>query len=207
VTMVQAEELGPGYRRAVSDPIALFLAARAAAAPTETWEASSGVLATADPSGRPSARFVLVKEVDAEGFWIYTNYESRKARELDANPFAALSFHWPSTHVQFRIEGRVERASDARSDAYFASRPRLSQLGAWASVQSRPIASRQELLDRLAAEEARHAGAPVPRPPSWGGYRLVPSAIEHWVEGEHRLHDRFLYVRTGDAWSVTRLSP
>lgn len=190
------------------DPIAFFLEARVRAETTEPWQATACALATADGGGRPSVRFVLVKEVDPEGFWFYTNYESDKARELDANPRAALAFHWPSVHLQWRIEGRVERASAARSDAYFASRPRNSQLGAWASEQSRPLRSREALLDRLRDVEARFAGRPVPRPPHWGGYRLIAERIEIWREGEHRLHDRFRYeARPDGGWTITRLAP
>jgi pyridoxamine 5'-phosphate oxidase len=192
---------------ALTDPIALFLAVRGRCEATEPWGATAGVLATADARGRPSARFVLVKEVEADGFYFYTNERSRKARELAANPWAALCFYWPSARVQFRIEGPVERVSAARSDAYFASRPRLSQLGAWASEQSHPIDSREELERRVRALEAQYAGVPIPRPPHWGGYRLVPATIEHWIEGNHRLHDRFLYEREGAGWKRTRLCP
>ncbi len=190
------------------DPIALFVACRTAAVEAGTaLDGAAGVLATATPEGLPSARFVLVKEVGPEGFFLYTNYESRKARELDANPHAALCFHWPETGVQFRIEGPVERASRERSDAYFASRPRESQLGAWASAQSRPIASRGVLLERFEQIAERFEGTPVPRPDAWGGYRIIPARIEHWENAAHRLHDRFLYEREGEGWRVTRLSP
>lgn len=190
------------------DPIALFLACRAAAVEAGTaLEGTAAVLATATPEGIPSARFVLIKEVGPDGFFLYTNYESRKARELDTNPHAALCFHWPETGVQFRIEGSVERAGAARSDAYFASRPRESQLGAWASEQSQPIASRDELIERFGAVAARFEGSPVPRPEGWGGYRLVPERIEHWQNAAHRLHDRFVYVREGERWVATRLAP
>ncbi len=190
------------------DPIALFLACRAAAVEAGApLDGTAAVLATASPDGVPSARFVLVKEVGEDGFFVYTNYESRKARELDANPRAALCVHWPEIGVQIRVEGRVERAPAERSDAYFAARPRESQLGAWASTQSQPIESREALLARFAALETQHEGLPVPRPPHWGGYRLVPERIEHWKNADHRLHDRFLYVREGAGWRVTRLAP
>lgn len=189
------------------DPIAFFLERRARAEKTEPWEATACVLATADARGRPSARAVLVKEVDPTGFFLYTNDESRKARELAENPWGALCFHWPTEQVQFRIEGPVEKVSPERSDAYFQARPRVSQIGAWASAQSRPIASRDVLMERVRALEAQFAGGPVPRPPHWGGYRVVPATIEIWVEGEFRLHDRFLYQRAVDSWNVTRLSP
>jgi pyridoxamine 5'-phosphate oxidase len=190
------------------DPIALFLSVRARAEKQEPWEATAGVLATADARGRPSARFVLVKEVDADGFWFYTNEESSKGRDLTENPFAALCFHWPSEQVQFRIEGPVEKASAERSDAYFAQRPRISQVGAWASEQSQPLASRDVLIERVRQVEARYAGRAIPRPPHWGGYRVVPERIEHWREGDFRLHDRHLYERRPDgSWAITRLSP
>lgn len=191
----------------VTDPVELFLACRRdaleAGAPQD---ATIAVLATATPDGAPSARCVLVKEVSDDGFFLYTNYQSRKARELEANPRAALCVHWVETGVQFRIEGDVTRTSGAQSDRYFASRPRESQLGAWASDQSTPIESRDALLARFAEAEARFEGA-VPRPADWGGYRLVPRRIEHWQNGPHRLHDRFLYVRDEAGWHVTRLAP
>ncbi|AKF08694.1 pyridoxamine 5'-phosphate oxidase [Sandaracinus amylolyticus] len=192
----------------VPDPIALFLETRSRAEPNEPWDAVACALATADAKGRPSARFVLVKEVDADGFWFYTNEQSQKGKDLDANPWASLCFFWPSVHTQFRIEGPVEKASAARSDAYFASRPRISQVGAWASDQSRPIASRETLTDRVRQLEAQFEGKPVPRPPHWGGYRVIPQIVEHWVEGDYRLHDRFRYERQEDGtWRATRLAP
>lgn len=193
---------------AEEDPIALFLACRAAAVEAGApLEGTAAVLATAGRDGAPSARYVLVKEVGPDGFFVYTNYESRKARELDENPRAALCVHWPETGVQLRVEGPVTRAPDDRNDAYFATRPRESQLGAWASAQSEPIESREALLARFAAFEARFQGGPVPRPPGWGGYRVVPDRIELWQSADHRLHDRFLYVREGAGWRVTRLAP
>jgi pyridoxamine 5'-phosphate oxidase len=191
-----------------ADPIALFLSCRAdaveAGAPMDGMIA---VLATASSDGAPSARCVLVKEVGPEGFFVYTNYRSRKGTELDTNPRAALCMHWVETGIQFRIEGRVSRASRERSDAYFASRPRESQLAGWTSDQSQPLASREALLGRFAEIEARFEGRPVDRPEHWGGYRIEPERIEHWQNGAHRLHDRFLYVREGDGWRATRLAP
>jgi len=189
------------------DPVAYFLEVRARAEKTEPWDATSCALATADARGRPSVRFVLVKEVDPDGFWLYTNGDSRKGHELAVNPWGAIAFHWPSEGVQLRVEGPVEKAPPARSDAYFASRPRISQIGAWASEQSRPLASREELIARVRELEARWQGQAVPRPPHWGGYRLVPQRMELWKEGEFRLHDRFLYEREGARWTVTRLAP
>lgn len=164
-------------------------------------------LATADAEGRPSVRYVLLKGFGPEGFVFYTNYGSAKAAELDANPHAALAFHWWSTGVQVRTRGSVERLSDAESDAYFASRSRGSQLGAWASDQSQPLESRAVLEAQLAEVERRFEGSDVPRPPSWGGYRLRPSQIEIWVNGAHRLHDRFEFQRSESGWAGRRLSP
>jgi pyridoxamine 5'-phosphate oxidase len=190
------------------DPIARFHESFARARTSESFDASRVALATADRTGQPSVRFVLLKHADAAGFVFYTNLESRKARELTENPRAALSFHWASIGEQIRVEGRVERVSDAEADAYFAKRPRGSQLGACASKQSSPIASREELEQRVAALDREFAGRPVPRPPFWGGFRVVPTAIEFWYDRQDRLHDRFLYQRTADGgWVVTRLSP
>lgn len=189
------------------DPIAYFLEVRARAEKTEPWEAAACAMATADARGRPSVRFVLVKEADAQGFWVYTNGESRKGHELAANPWSALAFHWPSEGLQFRIEGPVEKAPAERSDAYFASRPRISQIGAWASDQSQPLASRDALIARVRELEAKWQGEEVPRPPHWCGYRVLPASVEIWKAGEFRLHDRFLYEREGEGWTITRLSP
>jgi pyridoxamine 5'-phosphate oxidase len=189
------------------DPIARFKALFEKARDVEPHDASAASLATADARGRPSARMVLLKGADARGFVFFTNFGSRKAREIEANPFAALCLHWPASQQQVRVEGRVERASDAESDAYFATRPRDSQLGAWASRQSEPIASREELEARVAELAARFPDV-VPRPPFWGGYRLVPDRVELWFSGPGRLHDRFAYQRDGaGAWTMTRLSP
>jgi pyridoxamine 5'-phosphate oxidase len=191
-----------------TDPIELFLRCRERAVEAGAgFDGTAAVLATASPDGAPSARAVLVKEVGQDGFFVYTNYESRKATELDDNPRAALCIHWPEIGEQFRIEGRVERASDERNDAYFRSRPRESQLGAWASHQSRPIPSREHLVERMEQLRVEHEGREVPRPPHWGGYRIVPERIEHWINGDHRLHDRFCYERTAEGWAETRLAP
>jgi pyridoxamine 5'-phosphate oxidase len=169
--------------------------------------ADAFALATATPDGRPSVRMVLYKGVENGALRLVTNYESRKGEELAKNPYAALVFHWPLLDRQVRMEGRVERASAAESDAYFASRDRASQLGAWASAQSRPIGTRAELDGALEAVTARFEGRAVERPPHWGVLRLVPSRIELWLSGPHRLHDRFEYEREGDAWRVQRLAP
>jgi pyridoxamine 5'-phosphate oxidase len=175
-------------------------AAREAADPTAV------ALATVGASGAPSLRVVLLKGTDERGFTFFTNYGSRKARELDAEPRAALCFHWPSIGVQVRAEGATERLGAGESDAYFATRPRDTQLGAWASRQSEPLASRGELLARVAEAGRRFPGA-VPRPPFWGGYRLVPSRVEFWQADAARLHERTLYERTGEAWTVQLLFP
>jgi pyridoxamine 5'-phosphate oxidase len=164
-------------------------------------------LATATPDGRPSARAVLLKGVDARGFAFFTNYESRKGRELAANPHAALVLLWTPLHRQVRATGAVARLSAEESDAYFATRPRGSQIGAWASQQSRPLPDRAELEARFAALDARHAGGTVPRPSHWGGYRVEPDEIEIWQGRPNRLHDRFAYVRRPGGWERTRLQP
>jgi pyridoxamine 5'-phosphate oxidase len=166
-------------------------------------------LATASKDGCPSARVVLFKGIVRGGVLFFTNYMSRKARELDENPRAALVMHFPLRERQVRLEGRVERAADAESKAYFAGRPRGSQLGAWASPQSQPIASRAELEARAREVEARFANGQVPRPDFWGGYLVFPERVELWFGKPDRLHDRFLYRRTGVAqpWTIERLAP
>ncbi|HMB55198.1 MAG TPA: pyridoxamine 5'-phosphate oxidase [Thermoanaerobaculia bacterium] len=192
------------------DPLADFetlfeRARREVAAPQD---ATACVLATADADGRPSARVVLLKGVDERGFQFFTNYGSRKAVQLAANPQAALCFHWPALGVQVRAEGEAERLPEAESDAYFASRPRGSRVGAWASRQSRPLTSRAELLERVAEAEARFAGEAVERPGFWGGYLLRPRRIEIWWDGEFRLHDRLVYTRRTDGgWNAERQYP
>lgn len=165
-------------------------------------------LATASGEGAPSARMVLLKEVDGRGFVFFSNDDSHKGRELAANPRAALVFHWPALSRQVRVEGRVERVADREADAYFASRPRGSQLGAHASAQSRVIPERTFLEARLEAVTRQFAGREVPRPPHWGGYRVVPAAVEFWQEGDHRLHDRLRYRRDeAGGWLIERLAP
>ncbi|MDQ3865245.1 MAG: pyridoxamine 5'-phosphate oxidase [Actinomycetota bacterium] len=183
----------------------------------EVWFADAGaagvrlpeamVLATATAQGLPSARMVLLKGVDGGGFVFFTNYESRKGRELGENPFAALVFYWDALGRQVRVEGNVERIADTESDSYFRTRPLASRIGAWASPQSETIESR-EALERLVAEvEARFPGGEVPRPPLWGGFRLVPDALEFWQHRESRLHDRIRYERRGAEWVIERLAP
>lgn len=164
-------------------------------------------LATADADGRPSVRIVLLHGFDARGFTFYTNYEGRKGQELAANPHGAICFYWPWLDEQIRVEGTISQISAEESDAYFASRPRGKQVGAWASRQSRPLASRAALLAQCEEIEHRFADVPVPRPPYWGGYRLSPERIEFWKANEFRLHDRFLYVRDGERWKAQRLYP
>jgi pyridoxamine 5'-phosphate oxidase len=188
------------------DPIERFAKLFEKAQAVEPHDATAMALATADARGRPSVRMVLLKGADARGFVFYTNFRSRKAQELLENPYAALCIHWPASRQQVRVEGRIERASEEESDAYFATRPRESQIGAWASAQSRPLASREELEARANELAARYRDA-VPRPPFWGGYRLVPERIELWFAGPARLHDRFLYERAGEGWTMTRLNP
>jgi pyridoxamine 5'-phosphate oxidase len=164
-------------------------------------------LATVDERGRPAARIVLLKEVDDRGFVFFTNYESRKGRDLAAHPFAALVLFWEPLHRQVRIEGAIERVSPAESDAYFASRPRGSQIGAIASPQSRPLASRTALVALVAEAERAVGAAPPARPAHWGGYRLVPDMIELWQGQPSRLHDRVRYQRDGAIWQRDRLAP
>jgi pyridoxamine 5'-phosphate oxidase len=189
------------------DPVKQFERWFAEALSAGLVEPSAMALATADADGRPSVRMVLLKEVSQAGFVFYTNYQSRKARELAMNPFAALCFYWEALERQVRIEGEVEKLPEALSDAYFQSRPRGSQLGAWASPQSQMMASRAELEARLRALEAEYAERPVPRPPFWGGYLLRPTALEFWQGRENRLHDRFRYTREDAGWRLERLAP
>lgn len=192
---------------APDNPIERFRRLFAEAREREPYDATAVTLATATPDGRPSARVVLLKEADERGFVVYTNLGSRKARELDANPRAALCFLWPTIGRQVRVEGTVERVDDKEADAYFATRPRGSQLGAWASRQSAPLPSREELLESYHGAEARFAGGEVPRPEFWGGYRVMPERIEFWESRDDRLHVRTLYLRDGDGWRHESLYP
>ena len=188
------------------NPITEFLnaAERAKAHQVDTVPAT---LATADAEGRPSARIVLVRSVDEHGFGFFTNYESRKGQDLTANPFAALCFHWTALDEQIRVEGRAARMAAEESDAYFNGRPRGSQLGAWASTQSRVLRAREDLEVKYREIEAQYDGKSVARPPFWGGFRIVPHRIEFWYGRPDRLHDRVVYVRDGSAWRIERLYP
>ncbi len=189
-----------------ADPITEFLNAveRARAHQIDTAPVA---LATVDGEGRPSLRMVLLRGADHRGFVFHTNYNSRKGRELAGNPHAALCFHWMALDEQIRVEGTVERLPAEESDAYFASRPRGSQLGAWASAQSSVLPSRETLETAYREIERRFEGTPVPRPPFWGGFRLTPQRIEFWYGRTDRLHDRVLYTRDGERWRIERLFP
>jgi pyridoxamine 5'-phosphate oxidase len=192
----------------LDDPIALFARWYAEAEAAGAPQRDAITLATATRDSRPSARVVLLKGIDARGLTFFTNYESRKGRELAENPHAAITWLCAPLERQLRAAGAVERLSAEESDAYFATRPRGSQLGAWASPQSWPLASRAELEERWAALERRYAGEPVPRPPHWGGFRVVPEEMEFWQGRANRLHDRFAYARAASgAWSRVRLAP
>jgi pyridoxamine 5'-phosphate oxidase len=189
------------------DPIQRLQTSLARALSTEPFDATRAALATADARAVPSVRFVLVKIIDDRGLVFFTHHESRKGHELAENPRAAIAFHWFSQGEQVRARGMVQRISEAESDAYFADRPRGSQLGAWASPQSQPIASRDVLEATIGDVTARFSGTAVPRPAFWGGYRLVPDELEFWHDRPDRLHDRLLYTRHGADWITTRLAP
>lgn len=190
------------------DPHALFRAWFAEARASEINDSNAMALATVDAQLQPSVRMVLLKGHDERGFVFYTNRESRKAQELGDGSKAALLFHWKSLRRQIRIEGPVSRVDDAESDAYFASRGRDSQLGAWASEQSRPLDARETFEARFEAMRARFEGGDVPRPPHWGGYRVTPQRIEFWLDREHRLHERRVFTRTAEGgWDEGLLFP
>jgi pyridoxamine 5'-phosphate oxidase len=190
-----------------NEPFARFAALYELAKQRQPKDPNAVTLATVDATGRPSARVVLLKGFDSKGFVIFTNYQSRKGQELLGQKVAALCFYWPSLDQQVRVEGAVETVSTPESDAYFASRARLSQLGAWASIQSQPLDDRHTLEQRLADFTARYEGQPVPRPPHWGGFRILPERVEFWASRENRLHERVAYVKAGTGWSTTALYP
>ncbi len=191
----------------IADPFALFATWFAEASKTEINDPNAMILASCTPDGMPSARTVLMKDHDRAGFVFYTNKESRKGLELNANRHAALLFYWKSLHRQIRIEGAVEDVTDAEADAYYNTRARISRLGAWASIQSRPLPQRGDLERRVAEVDARYPDALVPRPPHWSGYRVVPARFEFWQDMPHRLHDRTVFVPDGSGWASSKLYP
>lgn len=213
--MSLGKELRKEYRRGAllegdvgSDPLQLFATWLQDAVDNGIREPNAMTLATADAEGRPSARVVLLKSYDEVGFVWFTNYASRKGRELAANPYAALVFWWGDLERQVRIEGQVEQTSAAESDAYYHSRPLGARLGAWVSAQSSIIPGRAVLAERLQELTAQYAQSEPQRPPFWGGYRLRPTVIEFWQGGENRLHDRLVYRRAGaGGWRMERLAP
>ncbi|MFQ5706098.1 MAG: pyridoxamine 5'-phosphate oxidase [bacterium] len=190
-----------------ANPIQLFKQLYEQVFQADVPESSAMTLATATPGGRPSARVVLLKGFDDRGFVFYTNLASRKAVDLQANPVAALCFYWEQIHYQVRVEGWVEQVTDAEADAYFATRPRGSQIGAWASKQSARLEKREALEAQMQKYTKRFEGKEVPRPTFWSGYRLVPEQIEFWERKENRLHARTLFVRQNETWKVCLLNP
>ena len=202
IKMLETAENGP------ADPITLFQQWMSDAESSEINDPNAMTLATVDPNGRPVARIVLLKGLDERGFVFFTNRESRKGQALNLTPFAALCFHWKSLTRQVRVEGKVVMIDDSESDAYYNSRPRGSRIGAWASRQSRPLDNRTTLADRVSALEKQYGENDIiPRPPHWGGYRIIPDYIEFWHDGGFRLHTRLTYTRTEKGWERGLLYP
>lgn len=191
----------------VDDPVERFRALLERATGLDIKNPNAMVVSTVDPSGAPSSRQVLLKSFDDRGFVFYTNLESRKGRQLAENPKVSLNFYWRELGEQVSIEGTAQRVDDEEADEYFATRPRGSQLGAWASQQSRPLDSRAKLLADVAKLEAKYLLGSVPRPPHWSGFRVVPNRFEFWVEGRFRLHDRTVYEAEGDCWRSYKVYP
>ncbi len=192
---------------ATEDPIKRFREIFEEAVATGIDDPNAMTVSSVDAEGRPSSRMVLLKDFDARGFVFYTNFESRKGTEILANPHVSLTFYWRKTRKQVTIRGRAEPVCDREADAYFATRARSSQLGAWASQQSRPLKNRAQLLARVANYEAKFFTGAVPRPPHWSGFRVVPRTIELWIAGTFRLHDRTLYEKTDAGWTSVKLNP
>ncbi len=207
LTLGQGVTVGIPEAAADDDPIELFRAWLEVAEEAGIHEPNAIALATATPEAAPSVRMVLLKGIDARGFVFYTNYESRKAAELEANPRAALCIHWAVLERQIRVTGTVARISAEESFAYFESRSRGSRIGAWASRQSRPLPDRSELEARVREIQERFGDGPVPLPPYWGGYRLSPEVIEFWQGKADRLHERLVFTRNGEGWATERLYP
>jgi pyridoxamine 5'-phosphate oxidase len=207
--MEHPQPLKSGDFTEAEEPVALFALWFEEAKRAEPADPNAMALATVDADGLPNVRMVLMKGLDERGFVFYTNLDSIKGRELTAQPKAALNFYWKSLNRQVRVRGPVERVDDAEADAYFATRPRLAQIGAWASKQSAPLESRMAFEKAVALYTARYAVGTVPRPPNWSGYRVVPLLIEFWHDRPYRLHDRIEFRRSelGAAWSKTRLYP
>jgi pyridoxamine 5'-phosphate oxidase len=201
----EGQDLDPAH--VAADPVEQFRAWFQDAREARIYEPEAMTVSTVDADGHPTSRFVLLRGLDLRGFAFYTNYQSAKGRDLTERPHAALTFGWLQVHRSVRVEGRVQRLPEHESDAYFASRPRAAQIGAWASPQSTVISERGA-LDRAVAEvEARFAGGHVPRPPHWGGFVVAPDRVEFWQGRRGRLHDRARYVRDGDGWRIERLAP